>query len=80
MDTATVENLKHELMANNSEFREMIDEHGRYESRLHELTALPFPSDEEQWEEVTLKKKKLALKDQIYDLLAQHQGSQSVSH
>jgi hypothetical protein len=35
--------------------------------------------NEEQWEEITLKKKKLALKDEIYELLAKHQGA-AVSH
>jgi len=55
-------------------------EHTRYEERLKELTALAYPSDEEQLEEVTLKKKKLALKDQMYSLLMQHEKSQSLSH
>jgi len=36
---------------------------------LSELSALTYPSDEEQLEEVTLKKKKLALKDQMYSLM-----------
>jgi uncharacterized protein YdcH (DUF465 family) len=35
------------------------------------LSALTYPSDEEQLEEVTLKKKKLALKDQMYSLMLQ---------
>lgn len=79
MDTSVVENLKHVLMDSNPEFRELVNEHGRHESRLSELSSLPYPSDEEQWEEITLKKKKLALKDQIYELLARHQGA-AVSH
>jgi hypothetical protein len=49
----------------------MAREHGRYEERLSELSALTYPSDEEQLEEVTLKKKKLALKDQMYSLMLQ---------
>ena len=80
MDITTVDKLKEELMSRDPEFRELAREHTRYEERLSELTALAYPSDEEQLEEVTLKKKKLALKDQLYSLLMQHQKTQSVSH
>ena len=71
MDMSQADSLKEALMASNPEFREMAREHGRYEQRLSELSALTFPSDEEQLEEVTLKKKKLALKDQMYSLMLQ---------
>jgi uncharacterized protein YdcH (DUF465 family) len=73
MDMSKADSLKQELMANNPEFRELAREHGRYEQRLSELSALSFPSDEEQLEETTLKKKKLALKDQMYSLMLQHE-------
>jgi len=71
MEMSKADRLKEELMASNPEFREMAREHGRYEQRLSELSALTYPSDEEQLEEVTLKKKKLALKDQMYSLMLQ---------
>ena len=71
MDMSQADSLKEELMASNPEFRELAREHTRYEQRLSELSALTYPSDEEQLEEVTLKKKKLALKDQMYSLLLQ---------
>lgn len=80
MDITTADMLKEELMNRDPEFRELAREHTRYEERLSELTALTYPSDEEQLEEVTLKKKKLALKDQMYALIMQHQKNQSVSH
>jgi uncharacterized protein YdcH (DUF465 family) len=80
MDITTADMLKEELMNRDPEFRELAREHTRYEERLSELTALAYPSDEEQLEEVTLKKKKLALKDQMYALIMQHQKNQSVSH
>ena len=80
MDITTADLLKEELMSRDPEFRELAREHTRYEERLSELTALAYPSDEEQLEEVTLKKKKLALKDQMYSLIMQHQKNQSVSH
>jgi len=71
MELTKADSLKEALMASNPEFREMAREHGRYEQRLSELSALTYPSDEEQLEEVTLKKKKLALKDQMYSLMLQ---------
>ena len=71
MEMTKTDSLKEELMASNSEFRELAREHGRYEERLSELSALTCPSDDEQLEEVTLKKKKLALKDQMYSLMLQ---------
>ncbi len=71
MEMTKADSLKEELIASNPEFRELAREHGRYEQRLSELSALTYPSDEEQLEEVTLKKKKLALKDQMYSLMLQ---------
>ena len=75
-----IESVKAELMTNNPEFRELAREHGRYEARLSELSSLSYPSDEEQMEEVTLKKKKLAIKDQMYSLMLQHEKSLSTEH
>ena len=80
MEMAKADSLKEELMASDPEFRELAREHGRYEQRLSELSALTYPSDEEQVEEVTLKKKKLALKDQMYSLMLQHERVASTQH
>jgi len=80
MDVTTADLLKEELMNRDPEFRELAREHTRYEQRLSELSSLTYPSDEEQLEEVTLKKKKLALKDQMYSIMMQHQKTQSLSH
>jgi uncharacterized protein YdcH (DUF465 family) len=80
MDVTNADMLKEELLSRDPEFRELAREHTRYEERLSELSALAYPSDEEQLEEVTLKKKKLALKDQMYSIMMQHQKTESVSH
>jgi uncharacterized protein YdcH (DUF465 family) len=80
MDIATTDSLREELISRDPEFRELAKEHHKYEERLGELSALPYPSDEEQLEEVTLKKKKLALKDQMYSIMLQYQKTQSLSH
>ena len=75
-----IESVKAELMTSNSEFQELAREHGRYEARLSELSSLHYPSDEEQMEEVTLKKKKLAIKDQMYSLMLEHEKGLSTAH
>ena len=80
MQMEKADSLKEELMASDPEFRELAREHGRYEQRLSELSALTYPSDEEQVEEVTLKKKKLALKDQMYSLMLQRERVASTEH
>ena len=80
MEMSKADSLKEALMASDPEFREMAREHGKYEQRLSELSALTYPSDEEQLEEVTLKKKKLALKDQMYSLMLQHEKAVNVGH
>jgi hypothetical protein len=54
MDIATTDSLKEELINRDPEFRELAREHHKYEERLSELSALSYPSDEEQLEEITL--------------------------
>jgi len=80
MDIVTTDNLREELINRDPEFRELAREHHKYEERLSELSALAYPSDEEQLEEITLKKKKLALKDQMYSIMAHYQKTQTLSH
>lgn len=53
------------LIANDPAYRKLLKEHRQYESRLHELSALHFPTPEEQDEEQVLKQKKLQVKDKM---------------
>jgi uncharacterized protein YdcH (DUF465 family) len=80
METTSTDSVKEELMTRDPEFRELAREHTRYEQRLSELSALAYPSDEEQLEEITLKKKKLAIKDQMYSIILQYQKNNSLGH
>jgi uncharacterized protein len=80
MEITATDRLKEELMSHDAEFRELAKEHGKYEERLNELSSLAYPNDEEQLEEITLKKKKLAIKDQMYSIMLQYQRSQASSH
>jgi uncharacterized protein YdcH (DUF465 family) len=54
------------------EFNQLASKHHELEGRLHELTAKPYLSEPEQLEEVTLKKRKLQLKDRMEDILRRH--------
>ena len=56
------------------EYRTLLDEHRSLESRLNELSSRLYLSDQEQVEEVTLKKKKLALKDRMQEMMRKHHG------
>ena len=51
-------------------FRRLQQKHSECDSRLQELRSQRYLSAEEKLEEVRLKKKKLALKDQMEALLA----------
>lgn len=53
------------LLAENDEFRTLVEQHAEYESRLDELTEKHLPTEQERLEEVEIKKRKLHLKDQM---------------
>ncbi len=80
MEMTNTDSLKEQLIMSDPEFRDLAREHGRYEERLSELSALAYPSTEEQLEEITLKKKKLAIKDQMHSIMLQHQHGPDSSH
>ena len=80
MEISNTDSIKEQLIAIDPEFRELAREHGRYEHRLSELSSLQYPSDEEQLEEITLKKKKLAVKDQMHAIMLRYQKAESTAH
>ncbi len=58
----------------NDEYRQLEEQHHQYESRLGELADKAVLSDEEQVEEITLKKKKLQLKDRMQEIARRFRG------
>ena len=70
------QDLKERLMQTDEEFHELAVQHHELEDRLHALTAKHYLSEPEQLEEVTLKKKKLHLKDRMEDILRRHRHDQ----
>jgi uncharacterized protein YdcH (DUF465 family) len=59
------------------EFHNLASQHHQLEDRLHELTAKHYLSEPEQVEEVTLKKKKLQLKDRMEDIKRRQRQEQT---
>jgi hypothetical protein len=68
------EELKHELLKSDDEFRQLATKHHDLDERIHRLATRAHLSEPEQLEEVTLKKKKLQLKDQMENILRHHRG------
>ena len=66
------QDLKERLMQTDPEFNQLATKHHELEDRLHELTGKHYLSEPEQLEEVTLKKRKLQLKDRMEDILRRH--------
>ena len=59
------EDLKHLLIETNQEFRELASKHHLLDDRLHELETKHYLSEAEQFEEISLKKRKLQVKDRM---------------
>jgi uncharacterized protein YdcH (DUF465 family) len=63
--------LRDDLLFRNEEYRRLDAQHHEYESRLNRLSDKVVLSDDEQVEEVMLKKKKLHLKDRMQEIARQ---------
>ncbi|HTS67534.1 MAG TPA: hypothetical protein VMO17_01025 [Terriglobia bacterium] len=73
MSTPT-EAVREQLMAGNEQYRRLREEHARYANQLEALLSKNHLSDQEQAEEVRLKKLKLRAKDQMEILIRQAQS------
>ena len=62
------------LLQTDEEFNQLAAQHHQLDDRLHQLSAKHYLSEPEQVEEVTLKKRKLALKDRMEQLHRQHRS------
>jgi uncharacterized protein YdcH (DUF465 family) len=72
---AEAQDLKNLLLETNDEFRRLASMHHDLDERLVQLESKHYLSSDEQLEEVTLKKKKLHLKDRMEAILrAYRQG------
>ena len=65
----TEEEIKDHLMSSSPDFRRLAEEHHLYEAKLAELLGHHHMTEHDRLEEITLKKKKLQLKDQMNSIV-----------
>ena len=72
MNAVDTHELKSQLLEENNHYRELAEQHHQLDDRLHQLTAQHYLSSDEQFEEITIKKRKLALKDQMENMAREY--------
>ena len=72
MSPAEAQEVKSLLMQCDEKYRALSERHHQLDDRLHELTEKHYLSSSEQFEEATLKKRKLALKDEMETLAREY--------
>ncbi len=69
----TTQDVRQSLLARNTEFQKLVEEHSRCESQLNHLLKQRYLSSQDFIQESVLKKLKLHLKDQMELIVARHQ-------
>ena len=69
--------IREYLFSNDPNFRRMVEEHRSYENQLLTLSHREHVTDQEQFQEVNLKKKKLYLKDQMSRMIQEYRHAQA---
>ena len=77
MNAAEAQEAKTLLLQEDDRFRHLAEQHYQLDHRLHELTDKQYLSSSEQIEEVTLKKRKLALKDRMEEMAREYAHAHS---
>ena len=77
MNGAEAQEVKTLLWQGNENYRSLAEQHSQLDRRLHELTDKHYLSTNEQFEEVTLKKRKLAVKDRMEEIARQYAHTRS---
>jgi len=65
MELPVKQDVKAALLQTNEGFRQLVLEHQALDEQLRAISGFSHLSDQQHFEEVALKKKKLALKDRI---------------
>jgi uncharacterized protein YdcH (DUF465 family) len=63
--------IKDTLLRNDAGFRQLVSEHLALDERIRQLATLAYLTDQQRYEELSLKKRKLALKDRIEAVVRQ---------
>jgi uncharacterized protein YdcH (DUF465 family) len=77
MNAAEAQDVKNLLLQQDDQYRQLVEQHHELDHRLHELTDKHYLSTSEQLEEVTLKKRKLALKDRMEEMTRHYADAHS---
>ena len=72
MNAADAQEVKNFLLQSDQQFRQLAEQHHELDDRLHQLIEKQYLSTNEQFEQVTLKKKKLALKDRMETIVREY--------
>ena len=71
------EEIKEHLTSSNPDFRNLVEQHHSLERELRELTEQAHITDQQQIDRVTLKKRKLNLKDQMNRMIQEYRHGQA---
>jgi uncharacterized protein YdcH (DUF465 family) len=77
MSPAEAQEVRNLLLHNDPTYRELAERHHQLDDKLHQFTDRYYLTDSEQVEEITLKKLKLALKDQMERIAREYALAQS---
>jgi uncharacterized protein YdcH (DUF465 family) len=67
------------LLEQNDEFRQLVSQHHHLDEQIRRLTGSTHLSEQQQIEETALKKRKLALKDRIEQMVRQQHRADPVA-
>src|SRR5436189_5347209 len=73
------QDLKELLLQTDEEFHQLAAKHHELEDRLNELAAKYYLSEPEHLEQVTLKKRKLQLKDRMEDIFRRRRQEETTA-
>jgi uncharacterized protein YdcH (DUF465 family) len=73
------QDLKEHLLQTDPEFRELATVHRQLDDRLHALESKHYLTESEQLEEITIKKRKLHLKDRMEDIMRRYRHAESTT-
>lgn len=69
MENSAQEELKAHLLASDSHFRELAEQHAQLKHQIEELESRHLVTEQDELEEQRLKKLKLHAKDQMIEIL-----------
>lgn len=68
------DDVKASLLQTDEAFRQLVSEHQDLDERIRHLSSLAYTTNEQRYEEISLKKRKLALKDRIEAIVRGRHG------